>query len=153
MVTRMFNQVLVLFSVGWTVSMSLPVQVNQTLPVSTMSYGETLNKERRTVNSPFYGTAYPNNVDIEWSIKPPASHFRVFLDFLDFQLQDCPGCSCDSLTVIDGNKPTSPILGTFCGFVLPPSFASFGHVMTLKFHSDNQTSYNGFLASYHFITD
>ncbi|XP_063297694.1 astacin-like metalloendopeptidase [Pelobates fuscus] len=117
----------------------------------TVSYGGTLTSPSGRIISPSYGKAYPNNIDAEWSIiAPPQSN--VFLEFIDFDLQDCSGCSCDSLTIIDGAGSTSPVLGKYCNTDVPDSLTSSGNVMILRFHSDNQTSSVGFFLSYFFGT-
>ncbi|CAH2245699.1 astacin-like metalloendopeptidase [Pelobates cultripes] len=113
----------------------------------TVSYGGTLTSPFGIIFSPSYGKAYPNDIDAEWSIiAPPKS--KVVLNFIDFDLQDCSDCSCDSLTIIDGTGPTSPVLGKYCSTTAPDSLKSSGNVMILKFHSDSKTSSYGFYLSY-----
>ncbi|XP_063297690.1 astacin-like metalloendopeptidase [Pelobates fuscus] len=100
----------------------------------TVSYGGTLTSPFGIIFSPSYGKAYPNDIDAEWSIiAPPQS--KVVLNFIDFDLQDCSGCSCDSLTIIDGAGPTSPVLGKYCSTTAPDSLKSSGNVVILKFHT------------------
>ncbi|XP_063297692.1 astacin-like metalloendopeptidase [Pelobates fuscus] len=146
-----------LISVGY--SMLIEFVSNQAPNLSTfsgvyktVSYGGTLTSPSGRIISPSYGKAYPNNIDAEWSIiAPPQS--KVFLEFLDFDLQDCSDCSCDSLTIIDGASTTSPVLGKYCNTDVPESLKSSGNVMILKFQSDSQTSSSGFFLSYFFGKD
>ncbi|XP_063297693.1 astacin-like metalloendopeptidase [Pelobates fuscus] len=123
-----------------------------TAKYKTVSYGGTLLNKKGIVFSPSYAALYPSNLDAEWSIiAPPLS--KVYLDFYDFWVQECPACSCDSLAIIDGPSITSSAQSLFCGSDLPPSFVSSGNMMVLKFHSDNMTRSNGFIASYYFESE
>uniref|UniRef100_A0A8C5MU24 Metalloendopeptidase n=1 Tax=Leptobrachium leishanense TaxID=445787 RepID=A0A8C5MU24_9ANUR len=116
----------------------------------TISYGRTFTRDNGIIISPFYGLVYPNNADAEWSIIAPAQ-FRVYLGFINFQVEDSLDCSSDSLTVIDGSNATLPVLGTFCGIKRPPPVTSPGNSMVLRFHSDDQTSARGFYLIYRFV--
>uniref|UniRef100_A0A8C5MSI2 Metalloendopeptidase n=1 Tax=Leptobrachium leishanense TaxID=445787 RepID=A0A8C5MSI2_9ANUR len=115
----------------------------------TISYGRTFTRDNGIIISPSYGLAYPNNVDAEWSIIAPVQ-FRVYLGFIDFQVEDSLDCSSDSLTVMDGTNATHPVLGTFCGIKTPPPVISPGNSMVLKLHSDDQTSAKGLYLRYRF---
>lgn len=57
--------------------------------------------------------------------------------------------SADALFVYDGNGDSgSPFLGRFCGSGLPPMLESSSSLMTVRFVSDFQEQYDGFVLTY-----
>lgn len=50
--------------------------------------------------------------------------------------------------VRDGSASTSPLLGTFCGDVIPPRLQSTQRSMYIRFKTDSSVSNHGFEAAY-----
>lgn len=68
---------------------------------------------------------------------------KINLVFTDFQIENHPSCSWDSLTVYDGASENSP-KSVLCGSILPDPVVSSGEVLMLEFKSDHMVSWKGF---------
>ena len=71
---------------------------------------------------------------------------RVRLDIEDVYMPDC--CSCDYVTVFDGDSTSAPTFGTFYETDIPPRITSSGSKLLVMFTSDLVISGSGFVASY-----
>ena len=57
--------------------------------------------------------------------------------------------SHDSLTIYDGGSITSPMMGKYCGGLIPPSHISSGKKILVCFETDNYNgNENGFKMEY-----
>ena len=61
-----------------------------------------------------------------------------------FQIEDCPDCGCDSLTLLDDRE----IVDTICGYDRHNYFVSKTNELALKFSSDDSINFSGFLVEY-----
>ncbi|KAH1029878.1 hypothetical protein HUJ05_003031 [Dendroctonus ponderosae] len=97
---------------------------------------------------------YLNDQKCRWIIQAPPGNV-VQLTWLTFNVEQSIGCSYDSVKIFDNN--TDPgrggLLGTFCGYHLPPIMLSTSNIMTIYFSSDHTISDAGFIASYIFIKE
>uniref|UniRef100_A0AAY4DRL0 CUB and Sushi multiple domains 2 n=1 Tax=Denticeps clupeoides TaxID=299321 RepID=A0AAY4DRL0_9TELE len=89
--------------------------------------------------SPHYPQDYGNNMHCVWLIiaKPES---RINLAFNDLSMEK----QFDFLSIKDGGKAESPILGTFSGDVLPTPITTSGHVARLEFLTDHTYTDRGF---------
>ncbi|KAJ8334650.1 hypothetical protein SKAU_G00402890, partial [Synaphobranchus kaupii] len=89
--------------------------------------------------SPNYPQEYGNNMHCVWLIitKPES---RINLAFNDLSMEK----QFDFLSVKDGGKAESPILGTFSGDVLPSPITTSAHVARLEFLTDHTNTDRGF---------
>ncbi|XP_059898687.1 LOW QUALITY PROTEIN: CUB and sushi domain-containing protein 1 [Gadus macrocephalus] len=89
--------------------------------------------------SPNYPQEYGNNMHCVWLIiaKPES---RINLAFNDLSMEK----QFDFLSIKDGGKAESPILGTFSGDVLPPPITTSAHVARLEFLTDHTYTDRGF---------
>uniref|UniRef100_A0A8C1GP80 CUB and Sushi multiple domains 2 n=1 Tax=Cyprinus carpio TaxID=7962 RepID=A0A8C1GP80_CYPCA len=89
--------------------------------------------------SPNYPQEYGNNMHCVWLIiaKPES---RINLAFNDLSMEK----QFDFLSIKDGGKAESPILGTFSGDVLPSPITTSGHVARLEFLTDHTYTERGF---------
>uniref|UniRef100_A0A8C9W057 CUB and Sushi multiple domains 2 n=1 Tax=Scleropages formosus TaxID=113540 RepID=A0A8C9W057_SCLFO len=89
--------------------------------------------------SPNYPQEYGNSMHCVWLIiaKPES---RINLAFNDLSLEK----QFDFLSVKDGGKAESPILGTFSGDVVPSPITTSGHVARLEFLTDHTNTDRGF---------
>uniref|UniRef100_A0A8K9V7L3 CUB and Sushi multiple domains 2 n=1 Tax=Oncorhynchus mykiss TaxID=8022 RepID=A0A8K9V7L3_ONCMY len=89
--------------------------------------------------SPNYPQEYGNNMHCVWLIitKPES---RINLAFNDLSMEK----QFDFLSVKDGGKAESPILGTFSGDVLPAPITTSAHVARLEFLTDHTYTERGF---------
>ncbi|MEQ2269863.1 CUB and sushi domain-containing protein 2, partial [Xenotaenia resolanae] len=89
--------------------------------------------------SPNYPQEYGNNMHCVWLIiTNPES--RINLAFNDLSMEK----QFDFLSIKDGGKAESPILGTFSGDALPPPITTSGHVTRLEFLTDHTYTDRGF---------
>ncbi|XP_017162838.1 CUB and sushi domain-containing protein 2 [Poecilia reticulata] len=89
--------------------------------------------------SPNYPQEYGNNMHCVWLIiTNPES--RINLAFNDLSMEK----QFDFLSIKDGGKAESPILGTFSGDAPPPPITTSGHVARLEFLTDHTYTDRGF---------
>jgi hypothetical protein len=81
---------------------------------------------------------YGDNLDCGKRIQAPAGDI-IQLRFTHMTLEagkSCPSPGCDTVTVYDGPGPTSPVLGKFSGYTLPPVVKSTGNSLYVRFQTD-----------------
>ncbi|XP_042541866.1 cubilin [Dipodomys spectabilis] len=100
------------------------------------------------LTSPNYPNNYPSDWECTYRITVGINQ-QIALHFTDFSLEEGIFRTCmDFLEIRDGGYENSPILGTFCGSVLPPTILSHSNQLWLKFKSDQAISSSGFSASW-----
>ncbi|MFN0032650.1 MAG: gliding motility-associated C-terminal domain-containing protein [Flavobacteriales bacterium] len=82
---------------------------------------------------------YTNNENLTFVINPGQGIITI-----TFQSQFCLENNLDFLSIYNGPTSASPLLGTYTGTSLPPSFNSTGGAITLVMTSDNNVAYCGF---------
>ncbi|XP_017681426.1 PREDICTED: G-protein coupled receptor 126 isoform X2 [Lepidothrix coronata] len=93
--------------------------------------------------SPCFPSDYPNSQACKWIIRAPHG-FIVQLTFIDFDIEEAPGCIYDSLTLDNGESPMN-----LCGITAKGlSYNSTGNEMIVSFKSDFSIQKKGFNASY-----
>ncbi|NXU71904.1 DMBT1 protein, partial [Oreotrochilus melanogaster] len=107
--------------------------------------GGSISSSSGMLQSPFYPGSYPNNADCMWEIQVE-NNFRVMLMFREILMQSSR-CQYDYIEVYDGPPHSSPLLGRVCSGSFP-TFISSSNMMTVRFHSDSNYTFGGFLAHY-----
>uniref|UniRef100_A0A8C5DSK7 Adhesion G-protein coupled receptor G6 n=1 Tax=Gouania willdenowi TaxID=441366 RepID=A0A8C5DSK7_GOUWI len=98
------------------------------------------------ITSPCYPQNYPNSQTCRWSLQAPAG-FIVQLSFLDFDLEEAPGCIYDRVVVNTGSADVK-----FCGLTANGLMLnSTGNVMELSFISDFSVQKRGFSVSFRHV--
>ncbi|NXG15554.1 AGRG6 protein, partial [Grallaria varia] len=93
--------------------------------------------------SPCFPSDYPNSQACRWIIRAPHG-FIIQLTFVDFDIEEAPGCIYDSLTLDNGESPMN-----LCGITAKGlSYNSTGNEMVVSFKSDFSIQKKGFNASY-----
>ncbi|NWR49520.1 AGRG6 protein, partial [Regulus satrapa] len=93
--------------------------------------------------SPCFPSDYPNSQACKWIIRAPHG-FIIQLTFIDFDIEEAPGCIYDSLTLDNGESPMN-----LCGITAKGlSYNSTGNEMIVLFKSDFSIQKKGFNASY-----
>ncbi|NXD93880.1 AGRG6 protein, partial [Chaetorhynchus papuensis] len=93
--------------------------------------------------SPCFPNDYPNSQACKWIIRAPHG-FIIQLTFIDFDIEEAPGCIYDSLTLDNGESPMN-----LCGITAKGlSYNSTGNEMIVSFKSDFSIQKKGFNASY-----
>lgn len=68
--------------------------------------------------------------------------------FNSFHLEASSTCAFDYVAVYDGPNTLAPLLGRFCGSVLPPTLKSLTNQMFLVFKTDASVAAEGWRATY-----
>ncbi|NXC15621.1 AGRG6 protein, partial [Corythaeola cristata] len=93
--------------------------------------------------SPCFPSDYPNSQACKWIIRAPHG-FIIQLTFIDFDIEEAPGCIYDSLILDNGESPMN-----LCGITAKGlSYNSTGNEMIVSFKSDFSIQKKGFNASY-----
>ncbi|NXQ29450.1 AGRG6 protein, partial [Alaudala cheleensis] len=93
--------------------------------------------------SPCFPSDYPNSQACKWIIRAPHGYI-IQLTFIDFDIEEAPGCIYDSLTLDNGESPMN-----LCGITAKGlSYNSTGNEMIVSFKSDFSIQKKGFNASY-----
>uniref|UniRef100_A0A8D1YH74 CUB domain-containing protein n=1 Tax=Sus scrofa TaxID=9823 RepID=A0A8D1YH74_PIG len=95
------------------------------------------------LRSPGWPAGYASNVDCAVVLRAPQNH-TISLFFHAFGLEDSGGCTRDFLEVRNGSESTSPLLGKYCGTLLPNPIFSQSRDLYLRFKSDSATSGRGY---------
>ncbi|XP_006159809.2 LOW QUALITY PROTEIN: cubilin [Tupaia chinensis] len=101
------------------------------------------NKSFGTLKSPGWPDNYSNNMDCTIVLTAPQNH-TISLFFHSFGIEDSSDCRHDFLEVRDGRNGSSPLLGTYCGTLLPNPVFSQSHELYLRFKSDHAISSHGY---------
>ncbi|KAJ0026987.1 hypothetical protein NQD34_017987 [Periophthalmus magnuspinnatus] len=95
------------------------------------------------MKSPCYPQKYPNSHTCRWTIQAPTGHI-VQLTFVDFELEEAPGCIYDWVIVNTGQTDVR-----FCGLTARGlSLNSTGNLIVLSFNSDFSVQKRGFYVEY-----
>ncbi|MCF6130284.1 fibronectin type III domain-containing protein [Flavobacterium sp. AS60] len=88
---------------------------------------------------------YSNNENTTTTICPTNSGDLVTVQFTSFSMESC----CDSLRIYDGSSTAAPLLGTYTGTALPPTYTSSspGGCLTFVFVSDGSVVQTGWAAN------
>ncbi|NWY38286.1 AGRG6 protein, partial [Sylvia atricapilla] len=93
--------------------------------------------------SPCFPSDYPNSQACKWIIRAPHGYI-IQLTFIDFDIEEAPGCIYDSLKLDNGEGPMN-----LCGITAKGlSYNSTGNEMIVSFKSDFSIQKKGFNASY-----
>ncbi|XP_062415675.1 adhesion G-protein coupled receptor G6 isoform X2 [Pungitius pungitius] len=116
------------------------------LGCSSASCNVELTEAQGEFTSPCYPQKYPNSQACKWSMQAPAG-FIVQLSFLDFDLEEAPGCLYDRVLVHAGSADVR-----FCGPTANGlTLNSTGNVMELTFTSDFSVQKRGFSVSFRHV--
>ncbi|XP_078391727.1 cubilin [Cetorhinus maximus] len=108
--------------------------------------GGTLNGTGM-IKSPYYPNSYPHNKSCEWIINQPEGQV-VILIFISFDIENASNCNHNYVEIKDGSVVDSPLIGKYCGTVIPPIVRSTQRSMFIKFKTDSNIGNHGFQAEY-----
>ncbi|XP_072218158.1 adhesion G-protein coupled receptor G6 isoform X2 [Leuresthes tenuis] len=116
------------------------------LGCSSTNCNLVLTEARGEFTSPCFPQKYPNLQSCKWTMRAPTG-FVVQLSFLDFDLEEAPGCIYDQVAVNSGNAEVR-----FCGLTASGlTLNSTGNVMELSFKSDFSIQRRGFSVSFQHV--
>ncbi|XP_003786834.1 cubilin [Otolemur garnettii] len=101
------------------------------------------NKEFGNLRSPGWPEDYNSNLDCIVVLRAPQNHI-ISLFFHSFGIEDSSECRRDFLEIRNGNDSSSPLLGKYCGTLLPNPVFSQSNELYLRFKSDGIISSHGY---------
>uniref|UniRef100_W5MX16 Cubilin n=1 Tax=Lepisosteus oculatus TaxID=7918 RepID=W5MX16_LEPOC len=103
--------------------------------------------ESGVVSSPNYPNPYDNLSRCAWLLEAPEGH-RITITFNYFDVEQHPQCSWDSVTIMNGGSPGSPVIGHYCGTSSPGTVQSGSNNLVIVFIADHTVSRGGFYATW-----
>ncbi|KAJ8376962.1 hypothetical protein SKAU_G00075420 [Synaphobranchus kaupii] len=103
--------------------------------------------EGGVISSPGYPNNYPSPSRCAWLLEAPEGH-TITLTFTYFQVEAHSQCSWDSVTIMNGGSPGSPLIGQYCGNTSPGTIQSGSNKLAVVFLADHSVSKGGFLATW-----
>ncbi|KAM9840323.1 adhesion G-protein coupled receptor G6 [Aulostomus maculatus] len=126
--------------------MAVPYHLSASLGCGSTNCNLVLVEAQGEITSPCYPQKYPNSQACKWVIQAPAG-FIIQLSFLDFDLEEAPGCIYDRLVVNTGSTDVK-----FCGPTANGlTLNSTGNLMELSFSSDFSVQKKGFSVSFRHV--
>ncbi|XP_041660884.1 adhesion G-protein coupled receptor G6-like [Cheilinus undulatus] len=116
------------------------------LGCSSTNCNVVLTDAQGEFTSPCYPLKYPNSQACKWTLQAPAG-FIIQLSFLDFDLEEAPGCIYDRVVVNTGTRMFGSAARQPSGLTLN----STGNVMELSFTSDFSVQKRGFSVSFRHV--
>lgn len=90
---------------------------------------------------------YDYYLDCLWTITANTNQV-LNLTFSTFELESSSACRYDYVKVYDGDSTNFPLVGTYCGNLIPASFLSSSNFLVIHFVSDGSINRRGFNATY-----
>ncbi|AEA44673.1 PKD domain-containing protein [Fluviicola taffensis] len=129
--------------IGLLMTLNIHLSWSQTI---TMSNGSTATCSA-TFLDPGGNSDYAINQDITMTICPSTAGAKLKIVFSTFATESC----CDNLRIYDGNSIAAPLVGTYAGTTLPPTFTASATnatgCLTFVFHSDVSIVNTGWVAT------
>ncbi|MGE5425398.1 MAG: C25 family cysteine peptidase [Syntrophothermus sp.] len=110
------------------------------------------NNTITTCSGTFYDSggpngSYMNNEDFVMTFSSPTPGATLRTVFSQFDVEPQSTCNYDYLKAFNGPNTTSPLLGTWCGQVLPSEIIASSGQVTFQFHSDYSENLTGWTAT------
>ncbi|XP_010219070.1 PREDICTED: cubilin-like, partial [Tinamus guttatus] len=103
--------------------------------------------EGGVISSPNYPEPYSNLNRCSWLLEAPEGE-TITLTFTAFHLESHSLCKWDSLTILNGGSPGSPVIGQYCGSRSPGTIQSGSNKLVVIFNSDHSVQGGGFYATW-----
>ncbi|NWX82451.1 CUBN protein, partial [Nothoprocta pentlandii] len=103
--------------------------------------------ESGVISSPNYPEPYSNLNRCSWLLEAPEGQ-TITLTFTAFHLESHSLCKWDSLTILNGGSPGSPVIGQYCGSQSPGTIQSGSNKLVVIFNSDHSVQGGGFYATW-----
>ncbi|GAB1597689.1 hypothetical protein Ahia01_000045500, partial [Argonauta hians] len=106
-----------------------------------------LNDINGIIESPGFPQKYSNNINCTWIIRSLYEN-TIYLVFSHFEIESGMNCRYDYLEIRDGDQASSPLIGKFCGSIVPSKIYSSNSSLRISFHTDHSISQPGFRLEY-----
>ncbi|XP_013797015.2 cubilin [Apteryx mantelli] len=103
--------------------------------------------ESGVISSPNYPEPYSNLNRCSWLLEAPEGE-TITLTFIAFHLESHALCKWDSVTILNGGSPGSPVIGQYCGNTSPGTIRSGSSKLVVIFNSDHSVQGGGFYATW-----
>uniref|UniRef100_A0A8C0J8V6 Cubilin n=1 Tax=Chelonoidis abingdonii TaxID=106734 RepID=A0A8C0J8V6_CHEAB len=103
--------------------------------------------ESGVISSPNYPNPYNNLNHCSWLLEAPRGS-TITLTFTAFDVEMHSKCRWDSVTILNGGSPGSPIIGQYCGTTSPGTIQSGSNKLVVIFNSDHSVRRGGFYATW-----
>ncbi|NXY42567.1 CUBN protein, partial [Ceuthmochares aereus] len=103
--------------------------------------------ERGVISSPNYPEPYSNLNRCSWLLEAPEGE-TITLNFTAFHVENHVLCKWDSVTILNGGSPGSPVIGKYCGNTSPGTIQSGSNKIVIIFNSDHSIQGGGFYATW-----
>ncbi|NXG41986.1 CUBN protein, partial [Psilopogon haemacephalus] len=109
--------------------------------------GGVQSGEGGVISSPNYPKPYNNLNHCSWLLEAPEGE-TITLTFTAFQVESHSLCKWDSVTILNGGSPGSPVIGKYCGSTSPGTIRSGSSKLLIIFNSDHSVQGGGFYATW-----
>ncbi|OWK59671.1 Cubilin, partial [Lonchura striata] len=109
--------------------------------------GGVQSGEWGVISSPNYPEPYSNLNHCSWVLEAPEGQ-TITLTFTAFHIESHSLCKWDSVTILNGGSPGSPVIGTYCGNNSPGTIRSGSNKLVIIFNSDHSVQGGGFYATW-----
>ncbi|KAM4028087.1 cubilin isoform 1-T1 [Anomaloglossus baeobatrachus] len=109
--------------------------------------GGVQSGESGVVASPNFPEQYPALSHCAWLLEAPEGDI-ITLSFAHFDLEYHAVCRWDSVTLVNGAWPGSPIIGQYCGTTSPGTVQSGSNTLLVIFNADHSMNGGGFYANW-----
>uniref|UniRef100_A0A8B9N9X7 Cubilin n=1 Tax=Accipiter nisus TaxID=211598 RepID=A0A8B9N9X7_9AVES len=103
--------------------------------------------ERGVISSPNYPEPYSNLNRCSWLLEASEGE-TITLTFTAFHVENHSLCKWDSVTILNGGSPGSPVIGKYCGNTSPGTIRSGSSKLVIIFNSDHSIQGGGFYATW-----
>ncbi|KAM8967664.1 cubilin [Pelodytes ibericus] len=103
--------------------------------------------EMGAIASPNYPQHYNSWTHCAWLLEAPEGH-TISLSFSAFDVEYHSVCRWDSVTIVNGASPGSPLIGQYCGSSSPGTIQSGSNKLLVLFNSDSSLQGQGFYANW-----
>ncbi|XP_011500246.1 PREDICTED: cubilin-like, partial [Ceratosolen solmsi marchali] len=109
--------------------------------------GGIYTSESGEITSPKYSGNYRSGMICDWEIRLPETS-NVRINWLNFDVESSRNCMFDSVQIYEGLDINSPLIGKYCGSVLPPPVSIKSNKILIRFESDANLEEQGFSMKY-----
>ncbi|XP_020662303.3 cubilin [Pogona vitticeps] len=114
---------------------------------SSLACGGVQEGEGGIISSPNYPQPYNSHSFCSWLLVAPEGH-TINVTFLAFAIERHSSCRWDSVTILNGGSPDSPVIGQYCGNTSPGTVQSGSNRLLINFRSDRSVQGDGFYATW-----
>ncbi|KAG8443219.1 hypothetical protein GDO86_011865 [Hymenochirus boettgeri] len=109
--------------------------------------GGTQTGEFGVISSPNFPAPYEGMTHCAWLLEAPEGHI-ISLSFTHFDTEYHQTCRWDSVMILNGASPGSPVIGQFCGSTSPGTVQSGSNKLLVIFNADHSIHGGGFYANW-----